>query len=168
MVRPPLMNRLPNTQSQPCCNVSQYRTTSRQSSDSSAIIRTTASPFISSKPATIARPNPCGAGLCTGLTTGMRFLISLTISHVRSTLPSSTTMISWRTLFNRSSTCRCSTVQAMQASSSRAGITTVSNVRGFLSIDFYSSPDYSRSASAHQCGATDCPPYGAFFSWRQT
>src|SRR5207249_4787978 len=99
----------------------------------------------------------------TGLTTGMRHLISLTISHVRSTLPSSTTMISWRTLCNRSSTCRCSTVEAMQASSSRAGITTLSNVRGFLSIDFTRVPIIPDAVQRHWCSATDCPPYGAFF-----
>jgi len=38
--------RLPNTQSQPSFGVCQYRTTSRQSSDSSAIITTAASPFM--------------------------------------------------------------------------------------------------------------------------
>ena len=129
------MKRLPKTQSYPSLSFSQYRTTSRQSSDSSAIIRTTASPRILSRPAIIARPNPCGGGLWTVLTTEMRLLISLITSHVRSALPSSTTMISCGTLCKRSSTCRCSTVDATQVSSSRAGITTLNSASGFLSID---------------------------------
>ena len=49
-------------------------------------------------------------------------------SHVASVLPSSTTTISWGTPLSRSSRCRCSTVEAMQPSSSRAGITTLSLV----------------------------------------
>ena len=49
---------------------SQQRTTSRQSSLSSAIMIATASPVIASKPRMIGRPNPWGPGLLIGLRTG--------------------------------------------------------------------------------------------------
>ena len=44
--------------------------------------------------------------------------------------PSSTTTISWGTLRSVSSSCRCSMVEAMQPSSSRAGMTTESSESG--------------------------------------
>ena len=46
MTPPPFMKREPKTASQPSLSEFQYRTTSRQSSDSSAIMITTASPPI--------------------------------------------------------------------------------------------------------------------------
>src|SRR2546430_3340614 len=60
----------------------------------------------------------------------MRTLSDSSIVQVSSALPSSTTMISCGTSWSRSSTWRCSTVDTMQPSSSRAGITTESNCNG--------------------------------------
>ena len=72
----------------------------------------------------IARPKPCGPSLRIGLTSGIRSCIATRISHVRSELPSSTGMISCGTCWRRNSRCRCSIVDAMHHSSSRAGMTT--------------------------------------------
>src|SRR6266480_7783331 len=60
----------------------------------------------------------------------MRTLSDSSIVQVSSALPSSTTMISCGTSWSLSSTWRCSTVDTMQPSSSRAGITTESNCNG--------------------------------------
>ena len=55
---------------------------------------------------------------------------SVSNSQVPSVLPSSTTTISCGTLCSRSSRCRCSTVEQMQPSSLRAGMTTESSDSG--------------------------------------
>ena len=65
----------------------------------------------------------------TGRSVGMRLLdVRSRICQVASVLPSSTTTISWAMPCRRSSTWRCSTVEAMQPSSLRAGITTDSKL----------------------------------------
>ena len=61
---------------------------------------------------------------------GTRPQVSCSLSQVESVLPSSTTTISCGTLCKRSSTYRCSTVEAMQPSSSRAGMTMLNIVNG--------------------------------------
>src|SRR5271166_4138316 len=86
--------RLPNTQSQPSFGVCQYRTTSRQSSDSSAIIITTASPFMWSNPQIIALPKACCPSFWTGASTGIPSFSFCKMAQVSSLLPSSTTTIS--------------------------------------------------------------------------
>lgn len=79
-------------------------------------------------PRWIARPNPCGPGLRTGTSSSICCAVSLIICHVRSVEPSSTTRISCRTPWRRSSRWRCSMVEATHFSSFLAGMITESTL----------------------------------------
>src|ERR1035437_3564892 len=65
-----------------------------------------------------------------GFSAGTVLRVSARISQVRSVLPSSTTTISCGIWFSRSSRSRCSTVERIQPSSLRAGITMLRSVNG--------------------------------------
>ena len=121
MTPPPFIKRDPKTASHLHSASSNSEPHRGSRPDSSAIITTAASPFIYVSPAVMARPKPCGGPLGTSAVRDALAEFG-DDSAVRSLLPSSTTMISCGTLSSRSSTCKCSTVEAMHPSSSLAGI----------------------------------------------
>src|SRR5208282_3132354 len=95
---------------------------------------TTASPFIWFNPSMMARPKPCKPVFCMGASSGIFRAKSHKIFQVESVLPSSTTTISCGTFCRLNSKCRCSTVEAMHPSSSRAGMTTDKSFKSFLRV----------------------------------
>ena len=120
---------------------------------------TTASPCIASRPRMMARPKPCGPGLFTGVQLRHRGLHLCRMAQVWSVLPSSTTTISWGTPRNVSSRWRCLTVEAMQPSSSRAGMTMDRRERGMFRVGFWIRHE-GKCYLMERCGVNEPSPYG--------